>query len=142
MLFHQELKTRIEALALRHSTSNVACLRRASAAQTQLKHRLIKLVQHLHLLVPSLRSSAIRPEEEALRLVLEDIEIEVKRREVYGGRTKAKLKELWAFVSALQAAKDREKSENKGPIEWTVVDEDGMEQLIQVDLLLFMAAFF
>ena len=46
----KELKTRINTLANRHSTANAPRLQRAAAVQTQLQQRLVRLVQHLHLL--------------------------------------------------------------------------------------------
>jgi nuclear pore complex protein Nup54 len=92
----------------------------------------MKLFQHLHLLIPSLRSSAIKPEEEALRVALEDIEMDVKRRGIGSGRMRARLSELWALVSALQAARDREKSAGISGVEWAVVDEEGLAQVTQV----------
>jgi hypothetical protein len=128
----QELKARMEALMVRHATANVARLHRASAAQTQLTHRLMNLVLHLHLLIPSLRSSAITPEEESLWAALEDTEDEIKRRRVGGGKMRAKLNELWALVSAFQAARDRDRSLGKVGFEWAVVDEDSFAQITQV----------
>ena len=55
----KELKTRITTLANSHSTTNTPRLQRAAAVQTQLQQRLVRLVQHLHLLIPSVRSSSI-----------------------------------------------------------------------------------
>ena len=81
----QDLQTRIAALTQRHQLSNASRLQRASALQTQLTHRVLKLVQHLHLLIPALRSSALRPEEEALRAALEEIDEEVRRPGGAGG---------------------------------------------------------
>jgi nuclear pore complex protein Nup54 len=66
--------------------------------QTQLTQRIMRLVQHLHLLIPSIRSSALRPEEEALRGKLEEIEEEMRR-----ARVKGRLNELWALIGALSA---------------------------------------
>jgi len=86
---------------------------------------LLKLIQHLHLLIPALRSSAIRPEEEALRVRLEEIEEDVKK-----GRLRGKLNELWAVVGALVNAKGGR--EGGSGTEWTVVDEEGLAQIAQV----------
>ena len=125
----QELKARLEALSQRHEVNNTARLRRAAALQMQLMHRVLKVVQHLHLLIPALRSSSIRPEEEALRTALEDIDDEIRRP---GGMSKmrGKLNELWALIDALRAA--RERGRQDGVTEWAVVDDEGLSQLSQV----------
>lgn len=97
----------------------------------QLTHRVLRVVQHLHLLVPALRSSSIRPEEEALRAALEEIDEEI-RRPGGMGKMRAKLNELWALVDAVRAARERIRQE--GTVEWAVVDEDGLAQIAQVCL--------
>ncbi|KAL7284788.1 hypothetical protein ACG7TL_002095 [Trametes sanguinea] len=125
----KELQQRISALTQRHQLSNASRLHRASALQTQLTHRVIKLVQHLHLLIPALRSSALRPEEEALRTALEEIDEEV-RRPGGTGRIRGKLNELWALVGAVSAARERDRK--AGGVEWAVVDEEGLAQLTQI----------
>lgn len=130
----QELRTRIQALAQRHELSNVARLHRATALQTQITHRVLKVVQHLHLLIPAVRSSAIRPEEEALRAALEDIDQEI-RRPGGTGRMRGKLNELWALVGAVTAARERDRK--AGGVEWAVVDEEGLQQIAQVSSVLF-----
>lgn len=90
----------------------------------------MNLIQHLHYLLPTVRSSPIRPEEENLRGRLEEIEEEVKR-----GRLRGKLNELWAIIGAIHAAKERAgHSRNGGEGEWAVVDEDGLAQLSSVGL--------
>ena len=104
-------------------------LHRATALQTQLTHRVLKVVQHLHLLIPAVRSSAIRPEEEALRAALEDIDQEI-RRPGGTGRMRGKLNELWALVGAVTAARERDRK--AGGVEWAVVDEEGLQQIAQV----------
>lgn len=104
-------------------------LRRAQALQTQLTHRVLRVVQHLHLLVPALRASSIRPEEEALRAALEEMDDEV-RRPGGMGRLRAKLNELWALVDAVRASRGRDRQE--GAVEWAVVDEDGLIRIAQV----------
>ncbi|KZT64982.1 hypothetical protein DAEQUDRAFT_731954 [Daedalea quercina L-15889] len=125
----KELRTRIQALAQRHELSNASRLHRATTLQTQLTHRVLKVVQHLHLLIPAVRSSAIRPEEEALRAALEDIDQEI-RRPGGTGRMRGKLNELWALVGAVTAARERDRK--AGGVEWAVVDEDGLQQIAQI----------
>jgi nuclear pore complex protein Nup54 len=94
----------------------------------------LRLVQHLHLLIPALRSSSIRPEEEALRATLEEIDEEI-RRPGGTGRIRGKLNELWALVGAISAARERDrKGGSDGSVEWAVVDEDGLAQIAQVRL--------
>ena len=116
----------------RHELSNTPRLHRATAQQTQLTHRLLRLVQHLHLLIPTLRSSSIRPEEEALRAALEEIDEEI-RRPGGMGRMRGKLNELWALIGAVKAARERDaKGVSDGNVEWAVVDEEGLAQIAQV----------
>ncbi|KAI0922755.1 hypothetical protein AcV5_009647 [Taiwanofungus camphoratus] len=125
----KELQTRIVALSQRHQLSNASRLHRAAALQTQLTHRVLKVVQHLHLLIPALRSSAIRPEEEALRAALEDIDQEIRRPGGIG-RMRGKLNELWALVGAVNAARERDRK--AGAVEWAVVDDEGLGQIVQI----------
>jgi nuclear pore complex protein Nup54 len=80
----------------------------------------------------------MRPEEEKLRVLLEEIEDELKnsigsgfRLTVGGRRMRGRLTELWALVSALKAARDRELSAG-GTVEWAVVDEEAFGQIAQV----------
>ena len=101
--------------------------------------RIVRLVTHLHLLIPSVRSSSIRPEEEALRSWLEEIEEEVRRGGGGNGvgRLKAKLGELWAVVGAVEAAREREgvgrgKGDGSESVEWAVVDPEGLQRIAQV----------
>ena len=92
---------------------------------------MLRLVQHLHLLVPALRSSALRPEEEALRAALEDVDADVRRPGGAGpGRLRGKLNELWALVGTLIAARERNREE--GGVGWAVVDEEGLAQIAAV----------
>ncbi|KAA1474539.1 hypothetical protein DENSPDRAFT_781955 [Dentipellis sp. KUC8613] len=127
----KEIKSRIEKLSERHELSNASRLHKASSVQTQLTHRLLKLVQHLHLLIPTLRSSAIRPEEEALRAALEEIDGEI-RRPGGMGRIVGKLNELWALVGALNAMRGNNAKGTGEGLEWAVVDEDGLNQIVQI----------
>ncbi|KAJ7111321.1 nucleoporin complex subunit 54-domain-containing protein [Mycena epipterygia] len=126
----KELKTRLETLSSTQH-QNSARLARAAALQTQLTHRLLALAAHLHLLVPTLRASAIRVEEETLRASLEDLREELGARTGgAGGRMRGKLGELWALVGALGAA--REGAQHVPGGEWKVVDEDGLARIAQI----------
>jgi nuclear pore complex protein Nup54 len=98
--------------------------------QTQLTQRIMRVVQHLHLLIPSVRSSALRPEEEVLRGKLEEIEEEMRR-----GRVKGRLNELWALIGAVGAGVEKAGGGSGGggaAGEWAVVDEDGLAQIAQI----------
>ncbi|KAH8829132.1 nucleoporin complex subunit 54-domain-containing protein [Flagelloscypha sp. PMI_526] len=123
----KDLQSRLKALNEKHTLSNIARLRKASAQHIQITQRLLHFVQHLHLLLPAVRSTPIRPEEENLRARLEEVEEEVRR-----GRLKGKMNELWAIIGAIRASKERERGHtpNGGKDgEWVVVDEDGLAQL-------------
>ncbi|KAJ7799739.1 nucleoporin complex subunit 54-domain-containing protein [Mycena olivaceomarginata] len=127
----KELKTRIATLSSTQH-QNSARLARLAAAQTQLTHRLLALASHLHLLVPALRSSGIRGEEEELRGWLEELREEVGVRGGGGGRMRGKLGELWALVGALGAAREGAAQSGGGGGEWKVVDEDGLARIAQI----------
>ncbi|KAH8102050.1 hypothetical protein BXZ70DRAFT_49810 [Cristinia sonorae] len=136
ILFHitdhviiQELKSRIQALTQKHDMANSARLMRAAALQTQLTQRVMRMVQHLHLLIPALRSSSIRAEEEALQSTLQEIAEDIKRPGGLG-KMRGKLNELWALIGALNAAKERDRKDNSTG--WAVVDEDGLAQIAQI----------
>jgi nuclear pore complex protein Nup54 len=128
----QELKKRLESLSAKHNDNNASRLQRAKSFQSQIQHRLLCLIQHMHLMLPTVRSTAIRPEEDALRVALEEIEEDIKRP---GGMSKmrGKLNELWALVGAINAARERgRKAGLDGASDWTVVDEEGLKQIAQV----------
>ncbi|KAK7062874.1 Nucleoporin nup57 [Paramarasmius palmivorus] len=144
-----ELQARLRTLTTHHTTVTIPRLQRYSALQTQLLHRLLKLVQHLHLLIPSVRSSAIGEGEEELKAQLEDIatEVGIARSSSSGdgsarkgGRLKSKLGELWAVIGALKA---REEGLNAmtGGGEWKVVDEEGLARITQVGGGIVISAF-
>ena len=123
-----DLSTRLKSLLTEHSISNASRLQRAHNAQTQLIQRLMRLVQHLHLLIPAVRSSSIRVEEEELRSKLEEMEEELKR-----SRVKGKLNEMWALLGAVGAFMERGRGDGQGGQgEWAVVDDEGLAQITQV----------
>ncbi|KAH9171808.1 nucleoporin complex subunit 54-domain-containing protein [Lactarius sanguifluus] len=103
----KEIRARIEKVSERHVLSNAPRLQKLASAQAQLTHRLLRLVQHLHLLIPALRSSSIRPEEEALRAALEEIDA----------------------VNATRGANSKGSTDG---VEWAVVDEEGLNQIVQI----------
>lgn len=127
----KEIRARIEKLSERHVLANAPRLQKLASAQIQLSHRLLRLVQHLHLLIPALRSSSIRPEEEALRAALEEIDGEI-RRPGGMGRIVGKLNELWALVGAVNAMRGANSKGSTDGVEWAVVDEDGLNQIVQI----------
>ena len=122
-----DLSSRLKSLLTEHSISNASRLQRAHNAQTQLIQRLMRLVQHLHLLIPAVRSSSIRVEEEELRGKLEEMEEELKR-----SRVKGKLNEMWALLGAVGAFMERGRDGQGGQGEWAVVDDEGLAQITQV----------
>lgn len=93
-------------------------------------------IQHLHLLIPAIRSSSIRPEEEELRKKLDEIEQEISGG---GGRLRGKLGELWAVLGAVRA-REGARSGNRGSAggEWKVVDEDGLARIAQVGRFFYL----
>jgi nuclear pore complex protein Nup54 len=128
----KELQKRLQALTATHTDTTVSRVHRALSQYTQFFQRQLKLIQHLHLLIPAVRSSSIRPEEEALRAALEEMEEDLRRP---GGTNKirSKLNELWALVGAVNAARERgRKAGGEAAVEWTVVDEDGLKQITQI----------
>jgi hypothetical protein len=81
------------------------------------------------------RSSAIRPEEEALRTQLDATEEELVR----GGAGRGKMNELWGVVGQLAALRQAGQAPgmNGGPgqeVEWRVVDPEGLETIARVRL--------
>ncbi|KNZ79264.1 Nucleoporin nup44 [Termitomyces sp. J132] len=122
-----DVKKRLDVLSERHALSNVSRLKRAAAQQTQVAQRLLGFAQHLHLLIPAIRSSAIRPEEEQLRGRLEEIEEELRR-----GRLAGKMNELWALIGAVGASAEKGRSGDGSGGEWAVVDEEGLAQITQI----------
>ncbi|KAJ8082200.1 Nucleoporin nup57 [Marasmius tenuissimus] len=135
-----ELQGRLRTLTTHHTTTTIPRLQRYSALQTQLLHRLLKLVTHLHLLIPSVRSSAIGEAEEELKSQLEEVasEVGVSRSSSVensarkGGRLKSKLGELWAVIGALKAREEGLNAMTGGSGEWKVVDEEGLARIAQV----------
>lgn len=127
---------RLKALERKHSLSNTVRHSAASAKQTDIHHRLMGLVRHCHLLIPSLRGTSIEPEEEKLRAQLEALEAEIEGTVSAGtasshaaawinessnenagsgqgglgsmssGRLRARINEIWAQIGALRAKRE------------------------------------
>ena len=127
----KDIQARLDNLRTHHSVSNTSRLTRAATFQTQLAQRIMQLAQHLHMLIPSIRSSALRPEDEALRTKLEELEDEIRR-----GRIKERLNELWAFIGTIGAGADRSSAGGFGSTSpdggWAVVDDEGLAQIVQI----------
>lgn len=123
----EELQAKIKALREKHAVTNISRLHKVQYQQIQITQRLLAFIQHLHLLIPAMRSSALRPEEEHLRGQLEIIAEELTR-----GRLKARLNELWALLGALNATRQPGAAGTGGGGDWAVVDEDGLAQIAQV----------
>jgi nuclear pore complex protein Nup54 len=125
----QELNARLDAISQKHSLSTSIRAQKAARSEQEIKQRLTSLIRHLHLLIPTVRSSSIRPEEEALRVALENVEGDLQL-----GKTRGKLSELANAIAALKAMRERARQSggDGGGVEWTVVDEDGLGQLVQV----------
>lgn len=130
-LYTQELASRLEAIAQKHTLTTSVRAQKAAQAQTQIKQRITALVQHLHFMIPTVRSSSIRPEEEALRAALESIDEELKRPGGLG-RMKGKLSELWTAVGALGAMRERARKAGEEFGGWQVRDEASLNELAQV----------
>ncbi|KAG9005902.1 hypothetical protein FRB90_010144, partial [Tulasnella sp. 427] len=126
-----ELASRLEAMAQKHALMTSVRAQKAAQAQTQIKQRITSLVQHLHFMIPTVRSSSIRPEEEALRAALESIDEELKRPGGLG-RMKGKLSELWTAVGALGAMRERARKAGEEFGGWQVRDEASLNELAQI----------
>ena len=132
-----KLRESLTGLSQAHTLQNTLRLQRLSLVQLQVRQRLMRLVVHLHLIIPTVRGSAIKAEEEKLRSLLENVEEELRRfgrggdsgssgsggwgMSAYGGvggaaapgggisRMRALLNELWAGVEQVQAMKRKER---------------------------------
>ncbi|KAF7305143.1 C2H2-type domain-containing protein [Mycena kentingensis (nom. inval.)] len=136
-----ELKSRIADISTIQSTNHTRAARLA-ATHIQLYHRILQVAAHLHLLIPAVRGSAMRLEEEGMRAALEEVKAEVgiggsgtgagaRGAAASAGRIRSKIAELWAVVGALSAARDAATG-MAGQGEWKVVDEDGLARIAQI----------
>lgn len=102
-----------------------------SHAQADLHSRITKLVHHLHLFIPSIRSMPIRQDEELLRNRLEGIEAELKGPGGLG-RIGGRVGELWGLVGRIKASRDAGRTSLDREGGWAVVDEGAFEDIKQV----------
>ncbi|KDQ06439.1 hypothetical protein BOTBODRAFT_168059 [Botryobasidium botryosum FD-172 SS1] len=126
----QEIQKKLATLAENHALRTSSRASQATLNHLSLTQRLSALVAHLHLLIPILRSSALRPEEERLSGLLESLETELRKPGGLG-RVGGKMGELWGAVGKLRAARD-----NMGSAvaegRWAVVDEEGLREISNV----------
>ncbi|KAF8607100.1 hypothetical protein BDV93DRAFT_536746 [Ceratobasidium sp. AG-I] len=122
------LRTRLTEINQKHTESNVSRLARAAQQHTELARRVRALARQLHMLIPSVRRSALGQEEDELRRKLGALE------EGAGmARMGARMNELWAAVGTVQAARERSRREGAGnSVEWAVVDEEGLVTIAQI----------
>lgn len=133
----QEIRTKLATLSQCHVLSTSLRSQKLSNNHILLLQRVVRLSQHLHLLIPLVRSSALRPEEEQLRARLETTEDELRR----GNASKGRMNEMWGVVGQLTALKTREGMETGGEgKEWAVVDEEGLRRLSRVSALLILGS--
>ena len=102
-----------------------------SHAQVELTAHLAKLIHHLHLFIPSVRSTSIRPDEEALRAQLEAIEAELRRPGGLG-RVGGRIGELWGLVGRVRAQREAGRLGADREAGWAVVDGPAFEEIKQV----------
>lgn len=149
--FSQEISTRLSTVSSSSHLSLSLRLSRSQLLQTQLSHRTLLLIRHLHLLIPTLRSSSIRREEEALLQRLEELtnELGASGGRGTGGNVKGRMMELWALIGQVRGERERDIRANGGGGEgggaggkegWAVVDEEAMERLATVSPCLFCAS--
>ncbi|KAG8691176.1 hypothetical protein FRC09_011701 [Ceratobasidium sp. 395] len=122
------LRTRLANLTQKHAESHTTRLARTAQQHTELARRVRSLARQLHMLIPSVRRSALGPEEDELRRRLGALE------EGAGmARMGARMNELWAAVGSVQAMRERAKREGAGSaVEWAVVDEEGLANIATI----------
>lgn len=129
----QEISTRLTALSKSAHLSLSLRLSRAQLLESQLSHRTLQLIKHLHLLIPTLRSSSIRRDEEALTLRLEALVAELEGgRGKKGESLKGRMVELWGLLGEVKSERERDRNAVGGREGWAVVDESAMNELATV----------
>lgn len=133
----QELSKVVSDLSTKHTISTSVRLVRAATQHSQLTSRLLKLISHLHLLVTPPRGRSIRPEEEALKVALEDVEFQLNHSHANSAASSSsalsKINEMWALISIIKSRRERERREGGGGNQgWAVVDEGGVREVQKV----------
>lgn len=129
----QEISTRLTSLSKSAHLSLSLRLSRAELLESQLSHRTLQLIKHLHLLIPTLRSSSIRRDEEALTLRLEALVAELEGgRGKKGESLKGRMVELWGLLGEVKSERERDRNAAGGREGWAVVDENAMNELATV----------
>lgn len=137
------INERITALEQKHTLSDSVRASNALKRQAALHHRVLRITRKSHLLIPSLRGSSISRQEEALRVKLEQCEAELDSNAHTSsgvgagvdttGRLRARVNELWAMLGSVKAKREvLERSGRRPATEWAVVDESGVEDVVNV----------
>ncbi|TIC66253.1 hypothetical protein E3Q02_01902 [Wallemia mellicola] len=117
-----ELQEKLRKMMLNTSLSHHPRLQRAAQMHAQISARILRIVKHLHVLLPTVRASSVRADEEKLAVEYENINNTVQKARIAG-----RVNELWALVGALKSRKEEGAASVTGS--WTVVDQDGMNEL-------------
>ncbi|TIA97732.1 hypothetical protein E3P96_03333 [Wallemia ichthyophaga] len=120
-----ELQEKLRKMLLNTSLDHSPRLQRAAVMHAQLSARILKIVKRLHLLLPNLRASGIKLEEEKLSTEYEHINNTIQKARI-GGR----VNESWALVGALKSRKEEGTASKSAG--WQVVDDDGMMELSDI----------
>lgn len=128
----QELSKKNSELLTSHTTRTAPQLTQVMHTHIHLVHRITMLTRHLHLFIPSIRSSTMRGAEEKLRATLEAMEGELRRPGGLG-RVDGRVGELWGIVN--RAKVGHSNSRKGGDDAWAVGDEDGLKELAKVIIL-------
>ncbi|KAG9089350.1 hypothetical protein FRC07_012353, partial [Ceratobasidium sp. 392] len=122
------LKAKVGNLTQKHAESHAPRVARAAQQHTELARRVRGLARQLHMLIPSVRRSALGPEEDELRRRLGGLEESAGM-----ARMAARMNELWAAVGSVQAMRERARREGAGSaVEWAVVDEEGLANIATI----------
>lgn len=144
-----ELQKRLDDLTSKHSLSNSVRISAISRKQTSLHQRLMGLAKRSHLLIPALRGHSITRQEEQLKSLLQSCELELETISSLSasGRTiadasavqhrlRGRINELWAILGTLKAKREAAAavaaSTGNAPLEWAVVDESAIEDVVKI----------
>lgn len=140
-----ELQKRLDDLTSKHSLSNSVRISTISRKQTSIHHRLIGIAKRIHLLIPAIRGHSITLKEEQLKSLLHACEMELESISMNAGgvgasgsgtasmhhRLRGRINELWAQIGSTKAK--REAMGNNGNLlEWAVVDEGAINDVVKV----------